>query len=264
MPPRDSSVQEDSKYSIRAVERAAMVLNSFTRERRRLTLDEVTRMTGLSKPTVFRILSTLQGLKYVMLDPSDGRYRLGSVFLTLAASAIGSLSLSSVVRPHTTILRNRTQATVLVGALMDDLLVYVDKREAPGPVRIAADIGWRRDPPTFGMLGMTLMAHLEKGEIIRLLKEKPPLPHTQASITDPAAFIERLERIRGAGLVVECEEAIPGVWGVAAPIFDSTREVVAAVGVALPMTLKSDEKTAEISEGVLECARRISADLGYT
>lgn len=258
------SSQEDSKYSIRAVERAASVLNSFTRERRKLTLDEITRLTGLSKPTVFRILSTLQSLRYVVLDPNEGRYRLGSVFLALAASAIESLSLATVVRPHATALRDETQATVLVGALMDDLLVYVDKREAPGPVRIAADIGWRRDPPSYGMLGMTLLAHLERAEAQRLLAEKPPAPYTPASITDAARFLQRLDLIRQKKIVVEYEEAIPGVWGVAAPIFDSSRTVVAAVGVALSMTVKSPEKEASTISAVTACARKISADLGHS
>jgi DNA-binding IclR family transcriptional regulator len=46
-------------------------------------------------------------------------------------------------------------STVLLGILLDDQLVYIDKRESPGPIRIASDVGWRRSPH-FGMLGVTL------------------------------------------------------------------------------------------------------------
>ncbi|TWJ18739.1 helix-turn-helix domain-containing protein [Geobacter argillaceus] len=117
----------DDRYNIRAIERALSVLNVFARERRELSLDELTRLTGLSKPTVFRILATLQRQKYLLLNKSDGRYRLGSVFLALASSVLGSLNLGTLARPHLIELRNSAQATVLLGALLEDLLVYLDK-----------------------------------------------------------------------------------------------------------------------------------------
>lgn len=261
-------VKEEDKYNIRAIERALMVLDVFSRERRRLTLDELTKASGLSKPTVFRILSTLQSQRYVLLDKTDGRYRLGSVFLALASSALGSsalgsLNLGEITRPHLSELRNRAQATVLLGTLMEDLLVYLDKREGKGPVRLAADIGWRRDPPNYGMLGMTLMAHLDPAEQERLLQEAPLNAYTRSTVTDTDRFRQRLREIRECGYVVEFEEAIEGVWGVAAPVRNSTGNVVAAVGAALPMTVRSDERIAETIQLVRTCAKDISYDLGY-
>lgn len=256
-------VKEDDKYNIRAIERALSVLDAFARERRKLSLDELTRLTGLSKPTVFRILATLQRQKYLLLDKSDGRYRLGSVFLTLASSVLGSLNLGALTRPHLIELRNSVQATVLLGALLEDHLVYLDKTEGRGPVRLADDIGWRRDPPNFGMLGMTLMAFLEPSEQERLLQEFPLTAHTLKTITDTALFRQRLAEIRRLGYVLEFEEAIDGVWGVAAPIWNAAGEVVAAVGAALPVGQQGEERVAETIASVTGCAKAISSDLGY-
>lgn len=253
----------ESKYNVRAIERALTVLNSFSREHNKLSLDEVTRRTGLSKPTAFRILSTLQAHGYLIADPADGKYRLGSVFLALAGAAIGSMSLRRVARPHLDALRDRLQVTVLLGALMDGNLVYLDKRESYGPVRIATDIGWRGDPPHFGMLGMTLLAYQDDAEVTRILRDAPLTAFTPHSITDPEAFRTRLERIRRQGYAVEFNEAIEGVWGVAAPVWDATEEVVAAVGVALPVTASSDERLAATVAAVRECAQVVSDDLGY-
>ncbi len=261
-------VKDEDKYNIRAIVRAISVLEVFSRERRTLSLDELTQASGLSKPTLFRILSTLQSKKYVLQDKKDGRYRLGSVFLALAssalgASALGSLNLGTITRPHLIELRNRAQATVLLGALMEDLLVYLEKQEGKGPVRLAADIGWRRDPPNYGMLGMTLMAHIQPAEQERLLRESPPHAYTRKSVTDLGLFRQKLREIRDCGHVVEFEEAIEGVWGVAAPVWNSAGEVVAAVGAALPMTVKSDERIAETIHLVKSCAKEISSDLGH-
>jgi DNA-binding IclR family transcriptional regulator len=260
--PRNSGTSED-KYNIRAIERALSVLEVFSRERRTLSLDELTRATGLSKPTVFRILSTLQSRQYVLLDKNAGRYRLGSVFLGLASSVLDSLNLGTITRPLLIELSNKTQATVLLGTLMEDHLVYLDKRETQGPVRLAIDIGWRRDPPSFGMLGMTLMAYLEPAEAERLLRESPLSAYTQKSLTDPARFRQRLREIRERDHTEEFEEAIEGVWGIAAPVRNASNDVVAAVGAALPMTVKSAARVAETVSLVKECARGISLDLGY-
>lgn len=255
--------RDEDKYNIRAVERALSVIDAFSHERRKLSLDELTKLTGLSKPTVFRILSTLQSRKYVLVDKSDGRYRLGSVFLALASSVLGSLSLGTITRPHLIELRNSTQATVLLGVLLEDHLVYIDRSGGRGAVRLAADIGWRRDPPNYGMLGMTLMAYLEPAEEERLLREYPLSAYTMKSVTDTALFRQRLHEIRERGYLVEFEEAMDGVWGVAAPVWNSDGELVAAVGVALPMTAKSDERVAETVALVRSCARDISSDLGH-
>jgi DNA-binding IclR family transcriptional regulator len=258
-----NQTKDEDKYNIRAIERALSVLEAFSRERRKLSLDELTKLTGLSKPTVFRILSTLQSQKYVFQDKNDGRYRLGTVFFALASSVLGSFNLGIITRPHLIALRNRVQATVLLGVLLEDHLVYLDKSEAQGPVRLASDIGWRRDPPNYGMLGMTLMAYLEPSEQERLLREYPLTAYTQKSMTDPILFRQRLHEIKERGSTLEFEEAMEGVWGVAAPVWDSSREVVAAVGAALPMTVQSDERIAEAIQLVNQCARQISFDLGY-
>lgn len=253
---------ESQKYNIRAIERAVSVLNTFTGEKKRLTLDEVTRETGLSKPTAFRILATLCQVGYLVLDAGDGRYRLGSVFLALGASAMGSISLGSVAKPHLASLRDFLQTTVLLGSLMDELLVYQEKMESPGPVRIAADIGYRRDPPHFGMLGMTLMAYQKPETLEKLLQRTPLKAYTQKSVTDRDAFVARLAKIRENGYCLEFGEAIEGVWGVAAPVKNRAGEVVAAVGAALPISSKDEEKVARAVVAVKEAAAAISKELG--
>jgi IclR family transcriptional regulator, KDG regulon repressor len=265
MTTRDSRepANNQDKYNIRAIERALSVLEVFSRERRTLSLDELTRATGLSKPTVFRILSTLQSRQYILLDKNTGRYRLGSVFLGLASSVLDSLSLGTLTRPLLIELSDQAQATVLLGTLMEGHLVYLDKRETQGPVRLATDIGWRRDPPHFGMLGMTLMAYLEPAEIERLLRQFPLAAHTHKSLLDPDQFRRRLREIRERGHAEEFEEAIEGVWGIAAPVWNSASDMVAAVGAALPMTVKSGARIAETIRLVKDCARGISHGLGY-
>lgn len=251
-----------SQYSIRAVERATAVLNSFSFQSPELSLKEIAEATALSKPTAFRILSTLEPLHYVAVDSLTGKYRLGSRILELGGVARSSLALRKVARPHLNALQRATGATVLLGTLMNDELVYVDKRETDGPIRIVSDVGWRRSPH-FGMLGMVLLAFQGEGEAQRLLEKSPLVAHTPSSLVDREAFCERLRAIRRDGYVSEVDEAIQGVWGVAAPVLGYGGSVVAAVGVAESVSERTEEKVARSIVAVTECAGALSRDMGH-
>ncbi|TET85380.1 MAG: hypothetical protein E3J46_09760 [Desulfobacteraceae bacterium] len=149
---------------------------------------------------------------------------------------------------------------------MDDQLVYVDKREGHGMLRIASDIGWRR-PLHYGMLGMALMAYLSLKDVKRILRKYPLDAHTRFSITDQEVFSLRLEKIRKEGYVIEREEAVEKVIGIAAPIRDYSRRVIAALGIALTSGQVNLEKEAGETEGirnlVLKACDDISDELGY-
>ncbi|GAB4278212.1 MAG: IclR family transcriptional regulator [Deferrisomatales bacterium] len=251
-----------ARYNIRAVERALCVLDAFSHDERELSLNRLTEKTGLSKPTVFRILATLEHHGYLTFDPDEGRYRLGSKFLELGGIVQSSLGLRGAARPHLDRLRSDTGLTVLLGTIVDDQLVYIDKREGEGPIRIVSDVGRRRSPH-YGMLGTVLMAYLDEAEVDRLLEAYPLEAYTRYSLTDPAAFRARLEEVRRQGYLVEENEVIEGVWGVAAPVRGAEGRVVAAVGVALPLIEKSEARAREVADRVRACAEAISDALGF-
>ena len=146
---------------------------------------------------------------------------------------------------------------------MEDHLVYVDKREGDGMIRISSDVGWRR-PLHYGMLGMVLMAGIESREVDRILGNCPLKAHTPFSITDADAFSLRLEEIRVQGYVIEKEEAVEGLFGIAAPIKDYSRQVVAALGIARPVGQRNlKEGLDRTIDLVKKTCDMISSDMGY-
>jgi DNA-binding IclR family transcriptional regulator len=129
--------------------------------------------------------------------------------------------------------------------------------------RISSDIGWRR-PLHYGMLGMILMAYLSPKEARRIIRQFPLEGHTPLSITDDDAFNLRLGKIRERGYVLEREEAVEGVMGIAAPVRDYARQVVAALGIALPMGQPSlNVELDQTIDLVKKACEDISSDLGY-
>ncbi len=64
---------------LQSLDLALRVLGSFGGERRERGVTEVARDSGVSKTTIYRLLATLEGRRYVTQNPVTGRYCLGPV-----------------------------------------------------------------------------------------------------------------------------------------------------------------------------------------
>jgi IclR family KDG regulon transcriptional repressor len=258
-----SKNHKEPLYKVQALERALDILDCFSFQNKEMRLSDVVNQTGLNKTTVKRLMANLTTRGYLQKDPESKRYQLGLRLFELGGIVFSSFSLRKAAGYHMSRLQNATGATVLLGVMMEEQLVYVDKREGNGMIRISSDIGWRRNLH-YGMLGMTLMAHNSPEEVGNMLKKYPLEAYTPFSITDEDTFILRLEKIRKDGFMVEREEAVEGIMGIAAPIRDYSRQVVAALGVALPVgQLNEGEGVKKIVELVKNTTDEISSDLGY-
>lgn len=252
-----------SRYHVQAVDRVFDILDCFSFQQRELSLADIGRQTGLNKTTAKRLVSNLAGRGYLKQDPATKLYQLGMRLFELGGIVFSAFSLRDAAALPMTRLQNETGATVLLGTAMDQQLLYLDKREGTGIIRIHSDIGWRR-PLHYGMLGMVLMAHLDSKEIQKILAKTPLKVYTPHSFTDNKTFFARLEEIRLNGYVLEREQFVAGVMGIAAPIRDYSRQVIAALGVGIPL-IEQDlvKETEKITALVKTSCQEISAALGY-
>jgi IclR family KDG regulon transcriptional repressor len=258
---RSKNHQNSNIYSIRVVERAIQLLNCFSFQQKEYSMGELSALTNLSKSTVFRILQTLEKNKFISYDPLSNRYSLGMKLFELGGVVFSSLSLRRAASRILDHLEAEVNHTVLMGILEDGELVYIDKREGNEPIKLTSEIGKRR-PPYFGMLGKTLMAFLSEKEVDDLLSQFPLEKVAPMSITDPKKFKRSLKEIREKGYTYEYGEAVEGVIGIAAPIRNHLRKVVAAVGTAFPAFSVDDRKINGIIQLVTETAKGISMALG--
>ncbi len=254
---------EKSIYKVQVLERALDILDCFSFQDRELSLTDVVNRTGFNKTTAKRLISNLTTRCYLQQDPQSKKYQLGMRLFELGGIVFSSFSLRQAATYPMTRLQNESGATVLQGVNMDDQLVYIDKRDGQGMIRISSEVGWRR-PLNYGMLGIVLMSGLDPQDVKRVLKKYPLKPYTPLSITDADAFSLRLEQIRDQGYILEQEEAVEGVFGIAAPIRDYSRQVVAALGIALPLSSSNrTKKWDRLIEMVKKTCETISSDLGY-
>ncbi len=256
--------EKEPIYKVQALERALDIIDCFSFQRKELRLSEIAEITGLNMTTAKRLISNLVARGYLQQIPDSKRYQLGIRLFELGGIVFSSFSLGKMAAHHITNLQNETGLTVLMGVMMDDQLVYVDKREGGmGMIRISSDIGSRR-PIHYGMLGMVLMAYLDSEHVKAILEKTPLQPYTFNSLTDEDAFSIRLEEIRRRGFLIEKEEAVEGIIGIAAPVRNYSRQVIASLGIAVPVVKSTSEKELKkIAEQVIAACDGISSDLGY-
>jgi len=254
---------EDRKefaYRVQALERALDILECFSLQDRELTLSEVAVKTGLNKTTAKRLISNLTVRGYLRKLDSK-RYQLGLRLFELGGIVQSSLNLREATSAPMFQIQKETGATVLLGTVMEDQLALIDKREGRSFIRISADVGWR-GPLHYGMLGMVLMAFLEPQEVRKILKKDKLQAYTPFSITNEEAFSLKLEHIRNQGYVIEKNEAVEGIVGIAAPIRDFSRQVIAALGIVLTNDQAGNGMN-EYVELVKKSCEKISRELGY-
>jgi DNA-binding IclR family transcriptional regulator len=252
--------EKPSKYKVQALERALNILECFSLQDRELNLSELAVKTGLNKTTAKRLTSNLVERGYLK-KVGTKNYQLGLRLFELGWIVHSSLNLRNVASDYMNKIQKQTEATVLMGTIMEDQLALIDKREGTSFIRISADVGWR-GPLHYGMLGMVLMAYLEPTEVKRILRKDPLQAYTPFSITDEDAFSLKLEHIRNQGYVIEKGETFEGIVGIAAPIRDFSRHVVTALGIVL-----TNDQAANGMNGYVETVRKscekISHELGY-
>jgi DNA-binding IclR family transcriptional regulator len=139
--------------------------------------------------------------------------------------------------------------------------IYLLAVQADGPVAIKVSPGSEMPLHSTGA-GKVLLASLSDGEARKVLGIRKLTAITPHTITDPAAIVALLPKVRRQGFALVNEENIPGVLSVGVPIRDRAGTVVAALSVAFPKYLDSGLTLASVEPLVTAAALRVSRLLG--
>lgn len=254
------------KHGVQSVYRALRLLRYICTadNHRGVSLTELAQFIGLSKPSVYRLLSTLEAFHFVSKDPYTGLYRPGSGLLELASLGLERLELRSIALPHLEDLWRATNETVHLAILEDGEVVYIEKRESQQTVRMYSAVG-RRAPAHCTGLGKAMLAFLPPSERKMILEKKGLRAYTERTITSLAAFERECEKIRKKGYALDLGEHEPDIRCVAAPIFDHMGRPIAALSVAIPAFRAGDkEHLQELGPMVVHAAQAVSNKLGYS
>ena len=154
------------------------------------------------------------------------------------------------------------QETLHLAILDDTQAVYVDKLEGRQAVRVELTSLGARLYAHCSALGKVLLAHKEEGEVKRIIQIAGLPRFTENTITDEEDLLQNLIKIRKQGYAYDLEEILPDLCCVAAPIYDHTGNVTAAISMSIP-AFQFRRSQNDFRDGVIRAAKKISKRLGY-
>lgn len=250
-------------YLIQSVSRALDILEAFGVGQEELGVTELSRKLKLHKNNVFRLLATLETRGWVEQDRETGHYRLGLKTFEVASVFLHHLGLPQQARPVLEALARDTGETAYLAVLEDMVAVPLDLVETDQPVRVVPYRG-RRLPAHATALGKAQLAYRPREDLAELWPPEARVALTARTTTDPARLAAELDRVLEQEVAVEDEEYETGVRGLAAPVRDYARRVVAAVGIVGPaFRLPLDRLDRELAPRVRAAAEQVSWRLGY-
>jgi len=244
-----------------SVAMAVRLLKAFSEDEAEIGVTAMSRRLGVAKSTVYRLATTLVSEGMLEQNPETERYRLGMSLFGLGALVRQRMNVSTEGRPHLFDLRAATNETVHLAILEGSEIMYVLNLESNQAIRMRADLGSRK-PAFCTAEGLAMLAFQPEDLVLRVLNAgfQSRTPHT---LTDPKLWREALHEVRHRGYAVEDEQSEIGMRSIAAPIRDSSRRVVASVGLAGPVQRLSDEVMRRFIPLITGAAATISARLGY-
>jgi DNA-binding IclR family transcriptional regulator len=226
-----------------------------------LNAGEIAKRCGLSRPTAYRLLTTLQSRGYITSTYHE--YTLGSKILSLSGVLLESFDLPSLAHPYLRELSSVSGETAYVSILDSTEILYINKVESTQAVHSNCTIGSRNQLYCSSM-GKAILAFLSPNERDAILDKIAPLKaFTPNTITDPEALLTELERVRSQGYAIDDVEGEENVRCVGAPVFDRVGRPFAAMSLSGPAFRLSVGRLHELSSLVVNATQHISRQLGY-
>ncbi|WJR80316.1 IclR family transcriptional regulator C-terminal domain-containing protein [Bradyrhizobium sp. NP1] len=218
---------------VASVEKAFRVLDVFKATKSELGLSEVAAKSGIGKSAAQRFLYTLQTLGYLTQNPASKTFRLSSKLFELSASYVPENLLREKAEPVLEEANRRCEETLNLTILDGTDVTYILRFPSKHVVSVNLTVGTRL-PAFCTAPGRILLAHAEAGTVEAALDKSQLVRRTEHTEIDPAKLREILKQVRRQGYSFCNQEAFLGDISIAAPVVNSSGDVVAAVNVAVP------------------------------
>lgn len=241
-----------------AMGKAFTILEAIAFAKRPMTMAELVRTCGLTKPTAHRITTMLIEMGYLEKEPQKRGLIEGPRLISLALSTLAAAAPRS--RRHA-ILRSvseKTGETCNFGILAGSEVIYLDRVEAKWPLALRFEAG-SRVPAHCTAIGKLLLALLPAPERAAAIASMPLTPLTSRTMTDPAKLAEALERINRTRIGIDDQEFIDGVVCVSVPVITKSGQVVGGIAVSAPESRVSLQEALSFVPAMHEAAKRLSA-----
>lgn len=250
-----------SVYDVAVLQKALDLLEAIA-DGPELGLRQLSLLTGASKASSFRVLTTLERRGYLIKDPVTRKYSPGPRLMALSFATVARLDVPRRARPVLEELRAEFDETVNLGVLSDREVLYLDIVESTRGLRMASRVG-ARDQLHSTALGKAYLATMSEQEIRALLDGYERRQKTRRTIVDMDALVREIEITRTRGYSIDDEENDVGARCVGIAVIDPDGRPQAAISVSGPAARIQGRMLEAIGRRLTTAAEEVAVVMGW-
>ena len=207
------------------VSRIALLLRLVGRNPAGTPLAEIVRDSGLTRPTVHRLLTSLAAEGLLDHDAVRRTWHYGPEVFVMGTVAAARYPIEALARPSLVRLAEATGESAFLSIRRGAETVCLLREEGSFPIRSFVLHEGVRFPLGVASAGLAILAYLPKTEVDALLADTgsvdtETLAARWGTQHSPASIRANLERTRVTGYAVNPGLILEGSWGMGAAIFD--------------------------------------------
>ncbi|RKO22352.1 IclR family transcriptional regulator [Pseudarthrobacter phenanthrenivorans] len=244
------------------VSRIAGLLRLVGRSADGMSLAGLVRESGLTRPTVHRLLSSLASEGLLDHDAGSGNWVLGPEILLMGSVASARFPLEEIARPSLHRLAEATGESAFFSIRRGSETVCLLREEGSFPVRSFVLHEGVRFPLGVASAGTAIMAFLPESEQEELLGSWREHAGAFAAGHPEELVRANLARTRQAGYSVNPGLVLEGSWGIGAAVFDPSGRPAWALSLTGIEPRFKPERQEELGSLLMAEAHRITQQLG--
>lgn len=248
------ATQEKANDSVRAVDRALEILMAFTAADFELSAAELLKRVELSRPTLYRLLNTLEQSGFLVAVGDPQKFRLGPAVAHLAHVWTASVDIAEIARPILRDIWEQTGETVALFVPQGANRMCIAELPSTQPLSFKRGVGYR-ERIVLGASGRAILAYADATPADLKAWAK-------GTGVDLEKYSAELAQTRKRGYAISKEELIPGAVAVAAPFFHGSGQVAGSIGVFGPSVRLAGERIEALGKLLVKEAKVMSKALG--
>lgn len=238
--------------------KAFSVLEVVSQTPQPTSMTEITRLTGMTKPTVHRVVNLLIDMGFLQRDEFGGGFIEGDSLVGLAHRTLAAAAPRSL---RHTVLKRMSELvgeTCNYGVLSGGEVIYLDRVEGKWPLGLRFDAG-SRVPAHCTAIGKLMLSRLPEQELVNTIEAMPLSSYSTNTITDPGTLLQALAEIRRDGIGTDNQEFMHGVVCVAVPVIGEDGRSLGGIAISAPEARMTLNQMLGYVPQMRDAARRLSS-----
>ena len=232
----------DDADFVTALARGIAVMQALADKRRRMSMAQLSHITGIPRAAVRRSLHTLSSIGYVAEDEGR-RFYLRPRILSLSHAYLSATPLAVFAQPILDRLGDELQESCSTGVVDGDEIVYLARSSSSKLISPNINVG-RRLPAYCTSIGRVLLPSFQPAELDAYFSHGKFYAYTNQTVTAPGELRKIVEQAREAGYAYAREQMEPRICSFAVPVFDTGGYYAAGINVILQGKMMSEEEMA--------------------